>query len=73
MFDQHTERGGLFEDFGDVQKALEDRGIEPISAEVEYVCVTPTELPEAEATEALELIDKLEQDEDVQKVFHNLK
>ena len=62
----------LFEDFGDVQKALEDRGIEPISAEVEYVCVTPTELPEAEATEALELIDKLEQDEDVQRVFHTV-
>ena len=62
----------LFEDFGDVQKALEDRGIEPISAEVEYVCVTPTELPEAQATEALELIDKLEQDEDVQRVFHTV-
>lgn len=62
----------LFEDFGVVQKALEDRGIEPISAEVEYVCVTPTELPEAEATEALELIDKLEQDEDVQRVFHTV-
>jgi len=62
----------LFEDFGDVQKALEDRGIEPISAEVEYVCVTSTELAEAEATEALELIDKLEQDEDVQRVFHTV-
>jgi len=32
----------------------------------------PTTLPEAQATEALELIDKLEQDDDVQSVFHTL-
>ena len=44
----------------------------PISAEHEYICSTPTELPEAQATEVLALIDKLEQDEDVQKVYHTL-
>ena len=62
----------LFEDFGTLQKALEDRGITPISAEQEYICQVPTELPETQATEVLELIDKLEQDEDVQKVYHTL-
>jgi YebC/PmpR family DNA-binding regulatory protein len=62
----------LFEDFGTLQKALEERGITPISAEHEYICTTPTELGETEATEVLELIDKLEQDEDVQKVYHTL-
>lgn len=61
-----------FEDFGTVQKALEDRGIQPLSAEHEYICVAPTELPEEQATEALTLIDKLEQDDDVQRVFHTL-
>lgn len=61
-----------FADFGQMQKALEDRKITPISAEHEYICITPTELPEAEANEALVLIDKLEQDEDVQKVYHTL-
>jgi len=61
-----------FDDFGQVQKALEDRGITPSSAEAEYVAATPMELPEEQAKEVLELIDKLEQDEDVQKVFHNL-
>jgi YebC/PmpR family DNA-binding regulatory protein len=61
-----------FADFGHLQKALEDRGITPISAESEYVPVTPTELPENKATEVLSLIDRLEQDDDVQKVFHNL-
>jgi len=61
-----------FEDFGTVQNALEDRGIQPLSAEHEYICVAPTELPEEQATEALTLIDKLEQDDDVQRVFHTL-
>ncbi|MFO1401847.1 MAG: YebC/PmpR family DNA-binding transcriptional regulator [Steroidobacteraceae bacterium] len=61
-----------FADFGQVQEALEQRGIEPVSAEHEYICTTPTELPEEQAREALELIDKLEQDEDVQRVFHTL-
>ena len=61
-----------FADFGHLQKALEDRDIAPLSAEAEYVPSTPVELPEAQATEALQLIDKLEQDDDVQRVFHNL-
>jgi len=63
---------GAFGDFGVLQKALEDRKIVPLSAEHEYICMTPTELPEEQATEVLELIDKLEQDEDVQKVYHTL-
>lgn len=61
-----------FEDFGQLQKALEDRGITPLSAELEYVAMTPVELPENHATEVLALVDRLEQDDDVQKVFHNL-
>jgi len=61
-----------FEGFGQLQKALEDRGITPLSAELEYVPMTPVELPENHANEVLGLIDRLEQDDDVQKVFHNL-
>ena len=61
-----------FADFGQLQKALEDRGITPLSAESEYIPVTPMELPENQASEVLSLVDRLEQDEDVQKVFHNL-
>lgn len=59
-------------DFGTLQKALEDRKIEPISAELEYVAITPVELNESQAAEVLHLIDKVEQDDDVQRVFHNL-
>jgi len=61
-----------FNDFGQLQKGLEDRGITPLSAESEYVPLTPLELGEDQATEVLKLIDRLEQDDDVQKVFHNL-
>jgi len=61
-----------FADFGHVQEALEARGISPLSAEHEYICTTPTELSESDATEVLALIDKLEQDDDVQRVFHSL-
>jgi YebC/PmpR family DNA-binding regulatory protein len=61
-----------FADFGQLQKALEDRGITPLSAESEYIPVTPMELPEGQASEVLSLVDRLEQDDDVQKVFHNL-
>ncbi|MDE2304339.1 MAG: YebC/PmpR family DNA-binding transcriptional regulator [Gammaproteobacteria bacterium] len=61
-----------FNDFGRLQEALEKRGITPVSAEHEYICQTPVELPEEQATEVLTLIDRLEQDEDVQKVFHTL-
>jgi YebC/PmpR family DNA-binding regulatory protein len=61
-----------FADFGQLQSGLEARHLTPISAEQEYICTTPIELPEDQAKDALELIDKLEQDEDVQKVFHSL-
>ncbi len=61
-----------FADFGQLQKALEDRKITPLSAEHEYICITPTELPEEQANEVMELVDKLEQDDDVQKVYHTL-
>jgi YebC/PmpR family DNA-binding regulatory protein len=61
-----------FDDFGQMQKAFEDRGITPLSAEQEYLPLNPTELAESEANEVLELLDKLEQDEDVQKVYHTL-
>ena len=61
-----------FSDFGQLQKGLEDRKLSPLSAEQEYICTTPTELPEDQAREVLEFIDKLEQDEDVQKVYHTL-
>ena len=61
-----------FADFGQMQKALDARGVEPITAEVEYVPTTTTDLGDDQADAVLELVGKLEADEDVQRVFHNL-
>jgi YebC/PmpR family DNA-binding regulatory protein len=61
-----------FNDFGNMQKALESRNIVPLTAEAEWIPTTTVELSEENAQEVLKLIDRLEQDEDVQKVFHNL-
>ena len=63
----------LFNDFGNLQKALEEKRITPISSELEWIPTTTVELPEDQAQDVLKLVDRLEQDEDVQKVFHNLK
>ncbi|WP_431211254.1 YebC/PmpR family DNA-binding transcriptional regulator [Puia sp. P3] len=62
-----------FTDFGNMQKALEEKGITPISSEIEWIPTTTVELSEEQAQDVLKLVDRLEQDEDVQKVFHNLK
>lgn len=61
-----------FNDFGTLQAAIEARGLTPLSADSEYIAQNLLELPEDKATEVLELVDALEQDEDVQRVFHNL-
>jgi YebC/PmpR family DNA-binding regulatory protein len=61
-----------FNEFGSMQKALEEKKITPLSAEVEWIPTTTISLPEEQAQDVLKLVDKLEQDEDVQKVFHNL-
>lgn len=61
-----------FADFGNLQRALEEREITPISADSEQIPTTPVDLPGEAAQEVLDLVDRLEQDDDVQKVFHNL-
>ena len=61
-----------FSEFGKMQAALEARGIAPLSAEHEYICGAPSELPEVQAAEVLELIGLLAQADDVQHVFHTL-
>ncbi|HVB03762.1 MAG TPA: YebC/PmpR family DNA-binding transcriptional regulator [Chitinophagaceae bacterium] len=62
-----------FNDFGNMSKALDDRHIIPVSAELLRIPLTQVALEEGQAKGVLELVDKLEQDDDVQHVFHNLK
>lgn len=61
-----------FNDFGNLQTGLEELGINPLKADSEYIPLSMTELGEKEAEEVLALVDRLEQDDDVQNVFHNL-
>jgi YebC/PmpR family DNA-binding regulatory protein len=61
-----------FNDFGQLQAAIEGRGLAPLSADSEYVAQNLMQVPEEQALEVLRLVDALEQDEDVQRVFHNL-
>lgn len=62
-----------FNEFGHMSKALEDKGITPLTAELTRVPTTTVELNEEDSKDVLELVDKLEQDDDVQKVYYNLK
>jgi len=61
-----------FESFGTMSKALEERSITPLSSGTEYVPTSTMELGEEEANEVFAMIDALEQDDDVQKVYHTL-
>ncbi len=64
---------GAFEEYSNIQKYLEDNGFEIISSEFERI---PHDLKEvtAEQRATLEkLLEKFEDDEDVQNVFHNMK
>ena len=61
-----------FTEFGNMSKALEERNITPISAELQRIPTTTVELNEEQAKDVFQLIDRLEQDDDVQQVFHNM-
>lgn len=62
-----------YNEFGNMSKALEEKKIEVISAELTRIPANTVELGEEQANEVLKLVDHLEQDDDVQKVYHNLK
>lgn len=61
-----------FHDFGKMQKALEEKSIEATNTELQFVPTTTKELPEDQVKEVRELLEKLEEEDDVQSVFHTL-
>lgn len=61
-----------FEDFGKMQKALEEKSIPVISAKLERIAESTTAVTEEQAVDVFKLIDKLEEDDDVQAVYHNM-
>jgi YebC/PmpR family DNA-binding regulatory protein len=63
---------GEFKSFGELSKALEDRGIEVKKAEVQWIANSPITLTEEQMAEIEPLLDKLEEDDDVQAVYTNI-
>ncbi len=62
-----------FENFAGMQKALEDKSLNVLSAELQRIPSSINELDDAAADEVGQLIDKLDEDDDVQAVFHNMR
>jgi YebC/PmpR family DNA-binding regulatory protein len=61
-----------YTDFGSLTKAIEDAGIEIKKATLQYIPTAPIELSEEQMEEVEKLIDKIEEDDDVQQVFTNI-
>jgi YebC/PmpR family DNA-binding regulatory protein len=61
------------EDFGNMQKKLEELGIEPESAELQRIPHETITLEADDARKILKVIEIFEEDDDVQNVFHNLE
>lgn len=62
-----------FSDFGNMQKGLEELGISVISSEKERIPNSSVSLTEEQKAEVLKMVEKLEDDEDVQSVYHNIE
>ena len=62
-----------FEDFGSMQARLEEMEMDVVKAELQRIPKTTTALPSGEAKKAYRLIEKLEEDDDVHAVYHNLQ
>jgi YebC/PmpR family DNA-binding regulatory protein len=61
-----------FENFGNMQKAIESKGIEIISAELQRIPTSLVQLSEEEKLQVESLMERLEDDEDVQNVYSNM-
>ena len=61
-----------FDNYGIIQKELEKRNIEIISSSFERIPISPKRLNNEQQTVVEEFIKKIEEDEDVQKVFHSM-
>ena len=62
-----------FTDFGKMQKGLEDQGIAVSKTSLERIPTSYAEVSDVQVDEVLALIERFEEDDDVQAVFHNLK
>ena len=61
------------EDFGNMQKKMEELQLEPESAELQRIPATTVALDDDAFQKVMKLIDALEDDDDIQKVYHNVE
>lgn len=61
------------EDFGSLQNKLEELGIETENAELQRIPTTTVSLEDEQFVSVMKLIEALEDDDDVAKVYHNLE
>jgi YebC/PmpR family DNA-binding regulatory protein len=61
------------EDFGNVQKKLEEMGVEPENAELQRIPHDTVGLDPQDALKVLKVIEDFEEDDDVQNLYHNLE
>ena len=64
---------GAFADFGALNSAVEEKGLKVVSTGFERVAMDFKELSEEEKADVEKLLEKLEEDDDVQYVFTNMK
>ena len=64
---------GPFESFGDIQKELEARSIEILSSGFERIPQVTKELNDEQVADVEKLLEKIEEDDDVQNVYHTMK
>jgi YebC/PmpR family DNA-binding regulatory protein len=80
LLDGHDDKGEAVlllrcarDDFGNLQAGLERRRIAVVESGIEWVPKATTELGDAEAAQVMALLERLEDDDDVQRVYHNLE
>lgn len=63
---------GEFAAYGAIQKFLEEKGLELVHADFERIPTDTKKLNETEAADLDKLLEKLDEDDDVQNVYHNM-
>lgn len=61
-----------FQDYGTMQKALEEKGMEVTSTEIQRIPTNTVQLTDDQVKEVEAMIEKIEDDDDVQAVYHNM-
>lgn len=62
-----------FEQFGAIQKYLEENNIEILSSEFERIPTTTTAVSDEQKEEVNKLLERLEEDDDVNNVYHSME